>query len=58
MPISPSPVWCPIVVLLPASCPPLNARVVTLGEGSTVVYYTSDPERADVVRVVSYLSPR
>ena len=33
--------------------PPLNARVVTLGVGSAVVYYTYDEEGADVVRVVT-----
>ena len=33
--------------------PPLAARVVTLGEGSAVVYYTYDPEGDDVVRVVT-----
>ena len=33
--------------------PPLDARVVALGEGSAVVYYTYDPEGADVVRVVT-----
>jgi hypothetical protein len=32
---------------------PLDARVVALGEGSVVVYYTEDPERADGVRVVA-----
>jgi hypothetical protein len=32
---------------------PLDARVVALGEGSAVVYYTYDPEGADVVRVVT-----
>ena len=32
---------------------PLDARVVTLGEGSAVVYYTYDAEAANVVRVVT-----
>jgi len=32
---------------------PLDAYVVTLGESSAVVYYTYDPEGADVVRVVT-----
>ena len=32
---------------------PLDARVVALGEGSAVVYYTYDPEGADMVRVVT-----
>ena len=32
---------------------PLDARVVTLGEDSAVVYYTYDAEGADVVRVVT-----
>ena len=34
---------------------PLDARVVALGEGGAVVYYTYDPEGADVVRVVTTL---
>ena len=33
--------------------PPLNARVVALGGGTAVVYYTHDDERGDVVRVVT-----
>lgn len=33
--------------------PPLDARVVALGEGSAVVHYTFDEEGADVVRVVT-----
>ncbi len=33
--------------------PPLDARVVALGEGSAVVYYTYDEEGVDVVRVVT-----
>jgi hypothetical protein len=32
---------------------PLDARVVALGEGSAVVYYTHGPEGADVVHVVT-----
>jgi hypothetical protein len=32
---------------------PLDARVVALGTGSAVVYYTYDPEGADVIRVVT-----
>jgi hypothetical protein len=32
---------------------PLDARVVALGAGSAVVYYTYDPEGADVVQVVT-----
>ena len=32
---------------------PLGASVIALGEGSAVVYYTHDPSRADVVRVVT-----
>ena len=34
---------------------PLEPRVVTLGEGSAVVYYTHDPEGRDVARVVTTL---
>ena len=33
--------------------PPLDARVVALGEGGAVVHYTYDPDGADVVRVVT-----
>ena len=33
--------------------PPLDARVVALGGGTAVVYYTHDDERGDVVRVVT-----
>ncbi|HEX6011312.1 MAG TPA: hypothetical protein VFY87_05790 [Geminicoccaceae bacterium] len=32
---------------------PLDARVVALGEGSAVVYYTHGPEGADVARVIT-----
>ena len=32
---------------------PLDARVVALGEGGAVVYYTYDPDGADLVRVVT-----
>jgi hypothetical protein len=32
---------------------PLDARVVSLGTGSAVVYYTYDPKGADMVRVVT-----
>lgn len=32
---------------------PLNARIVALGAGSAVVYYTYDPDGADLVRVVT-----
>jgi hypothetical protein len=32
---------------------PLDPRIVTLGEGSAVVYYTHDADGADVVRVVT-----
>jgi hypothetical protein len=32
---------------------PLAGRVVALGEGSAVIYYTYDDERADTVRVVT-----
>jgi hypothetical protein len=35
---------------------PLDARVVTLGEGSAVVYYTYDAEAANVVRVVTTIA--
>lgn len=34
---------------------PLEARVVALGTGSAVIYYTHDGDRADAVRVVTTL---
>jgi hypothetical protein len=36
-----------------AELAPLDARVVALGAGSAVVYYTFDEEGADLVRVVT-----
>ncbi len=39
---------------VPAGAPcPLDARVVALGEGTAVVYYTYDEEGADALRVVT-----
>ena len=34
---------------------PLVARVVTLGEGSAVIYYTHDAQEGDVARVITTL---
>jgi hypothetical protein len=45
--------WAPAGRPAPSELPPLDARVVALGEGSAVVHYTFDEEGTDVVHVVT-----